>query len=244
MDPVEHHPSPNFGPRRGGARADMVVLHYTGMATAAEAVARLADPASEVSAHYLIDRDGRVVAMVDEAMRAWHAGVAAWGGERDVNSRSVGIELVNPGHALGYPPFAEPQMAALEALLAGVMKRHAIPPERVVGHACVAPGRKRDPGEKLDWRRLALGGGSVWLDPEVPSESAPGTDGEPDAARFQAAARAFGYAAPESGAWCAPTRAVWDAWAARFWPARAGAPPFAAGVRHLERLAARWPARA
>ena len=217
----------------------MVVLHYTGMAEAGAAITRLADPASEVSAHYLVDLDGRVVRMVAEEMRAWHAGAAGWGGVSDVNSRSIGIELVNPGHELGYPPFPEPQLGALEGLLRDLLARRAIPPERVVGHACVAPERKRDPGEKLDWRRLAHGGLAVWLDPRPRGEDA--SDARPDAGHFQAAARRFGYGAPESGEWCAPTLAVWRAYLARFWPQRAGAEPFAHGVDHLERLAARWP---
>lgn len=237
MAEITDHASPNHGPRRGGAVADMVVLHYTGMASAGEAAARLADATSGVSAHYLIDTDGRVLRLVAEEMRAWHAGVAAWGGVEDVNSRSIGIELVNPGHELGYPPFPEPQLSALEGLLGDIMARHAIPPERVTGHACVAPARKRDPGEKLDWRRLARRGLAVWLDPQ------PGAAGAPDAARFQGAARRFGYAAPASGQWCAATLGVWQAYLGRFWPARAGAAPFAAGVAHLERLAARWPCR-
>jgi N-acetylmuramoyl-L-alanine amidase len=237
MRGIEDRPSPNFGPRRGGAVPDMVVLHYTGMDTAQGAIERLADPASEVSAHYLVDLDGRVVRLVAEKMRAWHAGVASWGGVADVNSRSIGIEMVNPGHELGYPPFPEPQMAALEALLAGILARHAISPERVAGHACVAPGRKRDPGEKFDWRRLARRGLSVWLDPEQVGQDS----GQGGAARFQAAARGFGYDAPDSGAWCEKTRAVWHAFAMRFLPFDADAPPHGAGVAHLERLAARWP---
>ncbi|MHA1108209.1 MAG: N-acetylmuramoyl-L-alanine amidase, partial [Alphaproteobacteria bacterium] len=187
MHGIETHSSPNFGPRRGGAAPDMIVLHYTGMDTAGAAIARLTDPASEVSAHYLVDLDGRVVGMVGEDMRAWHAGAASWGGVADVNSRSIGIEIVNPGRVLGYPPFPEPQVAALEALLGDIMARHAIAPERVVGHACVAPGRKGDPGEKFDWRRLARRRLSVWLDPE------PAAPGAADAARFQSAARRFGY---------------------------------------------------
>jgi N-acetylmuramoyl-L-alanine amidase len=217
----------------------MVVLHYTGMTTAEEAIERLADPASGVSAHYVVCPDGQAVHMVAEKMRAWHAGVASWGGEADVNSRSIGIEIVNPGHELGYPPFPEPQVAALEALLGPILERHRIRPERVVGHACVAPGRKRDPGEKFDWRRLARRGLAVWLDPEAAGEAA----GVPEAARFQAAARAFGYGVPASGVWCAATLAVWQAFLARFWPARSGEPPFAAGIAHLARLAARWPCR-
>ncbi len=234
MDGLDAHSSPNFGPRRDGARPDMVVLHYTGMDTAGAARERLCDPAAEVSAHYLVCEDGHAWRLVDEEMRAWHAGAAAWGGVTDVNSRSIGIEIANPGHELGYPPFTEAQMRALEDLLAGMLERLAIPPERVVSHACVSPGRKRDPGEKFDWRRLALSGLSVWLDPE------PGADEDPDAARFRAAAARFGYSVPPSGAWCAGTLAVWQAYAMRFLPAEISAPT-GRGVTHLERLAERWP---
>ncbi len=243
MRRIEDHSSPNFGPRRGGAVPDLVVLHYTGMDTAEAAIARLADPASEVSAHYLVDLDGRVVRMVAEEMRAWHAGSASWGGEADVNSRSIGIEIVNPGRELGGPPFPEPQIAALEALLADILARHAIAPERVVGHACVAPGRKGDPGEKFDWRRLARRGVSVWLDPE-PAEAGPAEATVAEAARFQSAARCFGYGAPGNGEWCEQTRAVWRAFLMRFLPFGPDAPPNRAGVAHLERLAARWPCAA
>jgi N-acetylmuramoyl-L-alanine amidase len=239
---IEERPSPNFGPRRGGAVPSMVVLHYTGMETAAAAIGRLADPASQVSAHYVICSDGRVVRMVDEEMRAWHAGVACWGGIADVNSRSIGIEIVNPGHELGYSPFPEPQMAALAGILTDILSRHGIPPERVVGHACVAPERKRDPGEKFDWRRLALSGLSIWPDETGDCDPAPAVGEEADAVRFQSAARRFGYCVPLSGAWCAPTRAVWRAFAMRFLPVRAGLPPSDAGTALLERLAARWPA--
>jgi N-acetylmuramoyl-L-alanine amidase len=236
MPVIEIRPSPSFGPRRGGAVPDMVVLHYTGMDTAEEAIQRLCDPASEVSAHYLIDLGGRVVAMVAEDMRAWHAGAASWGGVADINSCSIGIEIVNPGHTLGYPPFPDPQMSALEALLADILARHAIAPERVVGHACVAPVRKCDPGEKFDWRRLARRGLSVWLDPASRGV------GKAEAARFQTAARCFGYGAPDSSEWCAPTRAVWHAFLMRFMPFDADASPHPTGIAHLERLAARWPA--
>lgn len=151
------HPSPNFGDRRG-RRVELVVLHYTAMASAPEALARLCDPVAEVSAHYLIDRDGTVFSLVDEADRAWHAGAGAWSGEGDVNSRSIGIELQNTGAE----PFAEPQMQALETLLAGVLGRHALPPQSVIAHSDMAPDRKGDPGSRFDWQRLALQGLSVW----------------------------------------------------------------------------------
>jgi N-acetylmuramoyl-L-alanine amidase len=235
---IEDVPSPNFGPRRGVVSPDLVVLHYTGMATTAAALARLTDPGSEVSAHYLVDVDGTIVRLVAEDMRAWHAGLSCWGGVRDVNSHSIGIELANPGHELGYPPFPELQMAALEALLAKILRRHAIAPERVLGHACIAPGRKRDPGEKFDWRRLARQGLSVWLDPAPAGDRA-----EPGAlaARFRGAARRFGYDLPAGSDWCDRSRAVWRAFQGRFRPCDAGAPPDAAGVCHLERLASRWP---
>ncbi len=149
--------SPNHDARRLGP-PDMVVIHYTGMKTAEAARERLCDPAAKVSAHWLIDLDGRAEQLVDEGRRAWHAGVSSWGGESDVNSRSIGIELVNLGHEHGYHPFPEPQMRALEALLRAILARWPVRPENVVGHEEVAPGRKIDPGPKFDWARLARQG--------------------------------------------------------------------------------------
>ena len=153
-------PSPNFGTRR--AAIDMVVLHYTGMESAAAALDRLCDPAAEVSAHYLVDEDGTVWALVDEEMRAWHAGVSSWKGAVDINDRSIGIEIVNPGHEFGYRPFPDAQMRAVETLLADILARRSIAPARVVGHSDVAPARKQDPGELFDWARLAAKGLAVW----------------------------------------------------------------------------------
>ena len=192
-------PSPNFGPRRGGAVPDIVVLHYTGMASAEAARARLCDPAAEVSAHWLIAEDGRVWRLVDEAMRAWHAGAGAWGEVEDVNSRSIGVELANTGPLEGFPPFPEPQMAALERLLAGLAGRWGIPPARVIGHSDMAPGRKTDPGPKFDWRRLARAGLSVWPEPEAEAGAGLGT-GAADWPAFRAAAGRAGYRAP-GGDW-------------------------------------------
>ena len=131
-------PSPNFGERRGGARPELIVLHYTAMPTCDEARARLCDPAAEVSAHWLISQGGVAEALVPEEMRAWHAGAGAWGAVTDVNSSSIGIELANTGDA----PFPERQMAALERLLAEVMGRWHIPPERVIAHSAMPPGRR------------------------------------------------------------------------------------------------------
>lgn len=146
-------PSPNWNERK--LPISMVVLHYTGMTSAADAIERLCDPAAQVSAHYLIDEDGTVVRMVDEANRAWHAGRAYWRGVTDINSASIGIEMVNPGHEYGYRPFTDAQMEALVPLLANIMRRHAIAPGNVIGHSDVAPTRKTDPGELFDWDMLA-----------------------------------------------------------------------------------------
>ena len=140
----------------------MLVLHYTGMRTAAAALERLCDPAAKVSAHYLVDEDGTVWSLVDEARRAWHAGVASWRGATDINARSIGIELVNPGHEFGYREFPAAQMAAAVDLAAAIVARHAIPGRNVVGHADVAPTRKMDPGELFDWPRLAAAGVGLW----------------------------------------------------------------------------------
>lgn len=155
-------PSPNFDSRPDGAPIDMLVLHYTGMRTAAAALDRLTDPEARVSAHYVIEEDGTVWRLVDEKARAWHAGISAWRGETDINGRSVGIELVNPGHELGYRPFPGAQIEALIGLAKRVLARHPIPPRNVVGHADIAPVRKMDPGELFDWPRLAAAGIGLW----------------------------------------------------------------------------------
>ena len=177
------HPSPNFGPRRDGLRPSLIVLHFTGMAVCDEALARLCAPEHEVSAHYLIARDGQLFQLVAEDQRAWHAGRGSWGGLEDINSRSIGIELDNSGAH----PFSAPLMDRLEALLAGLMARWEIPPEGVIGHQDFAPTRKWDPGPRFDWQRLARSGLSVW------PERAPAAAGTPEAVDFLAAVEAFGY---------------------------------------------------
>jgi len=194
--------SPNFGPRRDGARPSLVVLHYTGMPTSGAARALLCDPAAEVSAHWLIDEAGRAEQLVDEGQRAWHAGAGAWGAVRDVNSHSIGIEIANPGDA----PFAEPQMATVERLLAEILGRWAIPPERVIAHSDMAPDRKRDPGPRFDWRRLALGGLAVW--PKAgPEREAEGRS------PLRGSLRAFGYPDMPSGLLLAAFRLRFRPWA-------------------------------
>ena len=162
---LRDRPSSNHGSRADPPRIDMLVLHYTGMQSAAAALDRLCDPAARVSSHYLVEEDGAIWQLVPEARRAFHAGVSCWAGEYDLNFLSIGIEIVNPGHEWGYRPFPEPQMAAVERLCQEVLARHQIPADRVVGHSDIAPDRKTDPGELFDWRRLAGAGIGVWPAP-------------------------------------------------------------------------------
>jgi N-acetylmuramoyl-L-alanine amidase len=173
-------PSVNFDPRPEGAEIDILVLHYTGMKTAEEALARLCDPAAAVSAHYTIDRDGTVYTLVPEGSRAWHAGVSYWAGEPNVNARSIGIELVNPGHEFGYIPFTDDQLGALIELARGILARHPVLPHRVLGHSDVAPARKKDPGELFPWWRLAAAGIGAWPTSQMQSSG----DFATDLARF------------------------------------------------------------
>ncbi len=172
---VTDHPSPNFGARPDGIVIDMLVIHYTGMRTGATALKWLCDPAAEVSAHYLIEEDGRLFRLVDEAERAWHAGAGLWRGDSNINDRSIGIELVNPGHEYGYRPFPAAQMAALIGLAGDILARHPIPAQNVVGHSDVAPMRKQDPGELFDWRALAAAGIGAW--PDAPGDGEAGDVG-------------------------------------------------------------------
>lgn len=166
---IEHRPSPNFDDR-GGTKPSLIILHYTGMETAAQALDRLTDPASKVSAHYTIDEDGSVYIHVDETMRAWHAGFSSWHDETDINKHSIGIEIVNPGHEWGYRPFTGAQMKSLVPLCREIMQRYDIAPENVLGHSDVAPARKQDPGEYFPWHDLASHGIGVW--PDVSDEDA------------------------------------------------------------------------
>jgi N-acetylmuramoyl-L-alanine amidase len=177
-------PSPNHDVRL--RPVSMVILHYTGMKSAAEALERLCDPQAKVSAHWLIAEDGQVFRLVDEARRAWHAGQSWWRAETDINSASIGIELANPGHEWGYLPFPPEQMAALETLLHSVMTRHAIARDHVLGHSDIAPQRKQDPGELFDWPRLAAAG----LTAPMPSAS---VDPNWHDSGFMAALSRYGY---------------------------------------------------
>lgn len=164
-------PSPNFDAR--GRAIDTVILHYTGMQTGAEALARLRDPVAKVSAHYLVEENGEIFRLVDEVNRAWHAGVGSWQGDVDINARSIGIEIVNPGHEWGYRAFPDAQISSVIALLKDINSRHAIAPARMLGHSDVAPRRKEDPGEKFPWALLAENGLAL---PQFAGDASSGID--------------------------------------------------------------------
>ncbi len=197
MTPIDT-PSPNFDARQ--APPDMVLLHYTGMQTGEAALARLRDREAKVSAHYLIDEDGRLFGLVAEARRAWHAGLSFWRGERDINAVSIGVELVNPGHEFGYRDFPDVQIETLIALLGEVRGRWDIPDARVLGHSDVAPDRKQDPGERFPWKRLAEAGHGLWVEPPA-SPGAPLGLGEEGTGVFalQAGLSRLGYDCAPSG---------------------------------------------
>ena len=239
--------SPNHGARRGGARADIVVLHYTGMASAGAALARLCDPASQVSAHYLIDLDGTVLALVPEARRAWHAGVARWGDVEDVNSRSIGIELAIRASAMRRIPSPSRRCCRARGAAGG---DPGAPPHRagaVVGHACVAPGRKADPGPRFDWRRLArvrpvglAGAGPGPHRPRPPTRADRAARGRaaPVAPRAARAAARFGYPIAAEGGWDAGSSRRSGAPSPSGSALGAGGPGCGGGSRRIEALAA------
>lgn len=169
-------PSPNFNDRPAGGDVKYLILHYTGMGTGQEALERLCDAEAQVSAHYLVEEDGRIFSLVSEDKRAWHAGASAWEQDRDINGLSIGIELVNPGHDQpgykgDYRSFPKPQMTSLTNLCQSILSRHEIKPWHILGHSDVAPLRKIDPGELFDWRGLAQSGIGVWPDPNIPSSA-------------------------------------------------------------------------
>ena len=198
---IREHPSPNFD-LRGGRDIELIVLHYTGMRTALAALERLCDRAAKVSAHYMIDEQGRILRLVREEHRAWHAGRSHWRGEDDVNAISLGIELVNGGHDFGLPPYPEAQMEALLQLLDHLCHRFDISRREIVGHSDVAFERKQDPGEKFDWEWLYAHGFGIWpaaMPPPAEEEPlAPGSEGE--AVRtLQRQLATFGYGLRDDG---------------------------------------------
>ena len=221
MSDLMQMPSPNFNERSGTGVPDMLVLHYTGMRSCAEAVGRLTSAEARVSAHYTVDEDGTIYAHVAEDMRAWHAGVSSWRGHGDINSRSIGVEIVNPGHEFGYRAFPDIQIAAVIRLSREILGRHRIPARNVVGHSDVAPARKEDPGELFPWPLLARAGIGLW--PSAASVSGdsmmPGMAGEAVRA-LQRELAGYGYGLEESGVFDDATRLVVVAFQRHFRPAR------------------------
>lgn len=236
--------SPNFGGRRDGMRPDCVVLHYTGMETGEAAEAWLCAPESEVSSHYLVHEDGRIVQMVRESDRAWHAGRGSWKGLSDVNSFSIGVEMVNCGPLADFPEFPEAQIEAVAALCGDICTRYAIAPERVLAHSDVAPGRKIDPGERFPWARLAALGVGHYVTP-APVQGgrflALGDRGEPVEA-FQSMLLLYGYGLEISGLYDETTRAAVEAFQRHFRPARVDGVADRSTIETLHRLLSALPA--
>ena len=235
--------SPNFGPRRDGLRPDIIILHYTGMQTGPSAEAWLCDPVSEVSSHYLVYEDGSVVQMVRESDRAWHAGRGSWRGRADINSCSIGIEVVNPGHSYGYPDFAPVQVDAVIALCRDIIGRHSIVPERVLAHSDTAPGRKIDPGEKFPWAQLHAAGVGHYVEPS-PIQGGRfltvGERGEPVEA-LQSMLALYGYGVEITGTFDQTTEVVVAAFQRHFRPGRVDGVADRSTIETLHRLLAALP---
>ena len=213
-------PSPNHDGRQSGVT--MLLLHYTGMTSAEDAVQRLCSPESKVSSHYVVHEDGGVVQLVPEARRAWHAGVSAWAGETTLNFCSIGIEIVNPGHSFGYPDFPDAQVKAVIALCRDIIARHDIPADRVLGHSDVAPSRKQDPGEKFPWQRLHEAGVGHWVAPAplVPGRTLAFGSRAAAVHDLQLELARYGYGVPATGCFDELTQDVVVAFQRHFRPAR------------------------
>ena len=238
------HPSPNVEPRREGVDPSMLIMHYTGLPTVERAIDVLSRTDCKVSCHYVIDEQGRITQMVAEELRAWHAGVASWAGETDINSASIGIEIQNPGHGGGYPDFPPEQMQAVAALSRDICRRHGIAPERVLAHSDVAPGRKIDPGEKFDWAWLAAEGIGHWVEPVPVDPQDAGL--EPCAAgasvmQMQRLLAAYGYGVAPSGTLDADTERVVAAFQRHFRPERVDGRIDRSSMATLEKLIAALP---
>jgi N-acetylmuramoyl-L-alanine amidase len=215
-------PSPNQEPRKLDGPADILLLHYTGMDSTDAALARLTSADAKVSSHYLVRETGRVLQLVPEVRRAFHAGVSSWEGTTDINSRSIGIEIANPGHDQGCPEFPEPQILATIALCQDIIRRRNIRPDRVLAHSDVAPARKRDPGEKFPWGRLAAAGVGLWVEPApiVPGEALGAADQGGEVVALQRDLASYGYGIAVDGVFGDMTGEVVTAFQRHFRPVR------------------------
>ena len=213
----------NFEPRVGFDAPALIVLHYTGMESGRAAVDWLCNPISKVSCHYLVDVDGTIYQMVDEGLRAWHAGQSSWQGVYDINSMSIGIEIQNPGHVAGCPAFPQQQMDRVISLCLDIMARHGLAPEQVVAHSDIAPGRKIDPGEAFDWLALARAGiGLHVLHSKAACPDPVYREGEncEDIADSQRALSSLGYGLDTNGRFDKKTRIVIEAFQRRYRPSQ------------------------
>ncbi len=231
-------PSPNFGERIGVTRPDILLLHYTGMPTGEGAQAWLCNPESQVSSHYIVHEDGRVVQMVPEDRRAWHAGQSSWAGETDINSRSIGIEIANGGHPAGLPNYPDRQIESLIELCRECVERHQIAPERVLAHSDVAPVRKVDPGENFPWSKLHHAGVGHWVEPAPLGGGRffqRGDQGQPVEA-LQSMLSLYGYAVEINGDYCAKTEGVVAAFQRHFRPVKVDGIADSSTIETLHRL--------
>jgi N-acetylmuramoyl-L-alanine amidase len=236
--PHRFMPAVNINERLGNKPVSILVMHYTGMESAALACDWLCREESQVSCHYLVDEQGHITQMVDEAARAWHAGVSSWHGEEDINSLSIGIEIQNPGHGLGYRAFPHKQMETVAALSKDIAARHNIKPRNVLAHSDVAPGRKIDPGEKFDWHFLHSQGVGHYVEPEAISGGSflqEGDQGDPVFA-LQAMLKLYGYGIEANSTFDARTRVVVEAFQRHFRQARVDGIADPSTVATLHRL--------
>jgi N-acetylmuramoyl-L-alanine amidase len=221
---AEVAPSPNHDERKNGRAPDMILLHYTGMPTGEAALQRLCAPDSKVSAHHVVFENGRIVQCVPEERRAWHAGVASWAGETDINSCSIGIEIVNPGHEFGYRDFPLRQVAAVISLCKSIITRRGpISADRILAHSDVAPSRKQDPGEKFPWALLSESDVGHWVRPaplDLAGQSLKPGDSGDMVSRLQYALHAYGYGIEETGSYDKTTHDMVAAFQRHFRPAR------------------------
>ena len=236
-------PSPNHGERKDGRAVDMLILHYTGMPTAEGALDWLCAQESQVSSHYFVDEAGLVIQLVPENERAWHAGQSQWKGESDINSASIGIEIANPGHAAGSPPFHEAQIEAVIGLCRNIIDRHALAAERVLAHSDIAPMRKQDPGEVFPWGRLHVAGIGHWVEPLPVSGGRffqEGDTGQPVEA-LQTMLALYGYGVRVDGSYDAETTATIRAFQRHFRPERVDGIADASTIGTLHKLLSSLP---
>jgi N-acetylmuramoyl-L-alanine amidase len=229
--------SPNFDERPGLGRPDMIVLHYTGMLFSHEAIHRLCDTKARVSSHYVVLESGSIVQLVQEAKRAWHAGVSSWAGDPGINSRSIGIEICNPGHEFGYPDFPARQIAATTTLCRSILTRNIVRPENILAHSDVAPSRKQDPGEKFPWKRLAQSGVGLWVEAgDVTDQPLRPDDSGAKVTELQRMLSEYGYGIDTTGRYDITTSEVITAFQRHFRPAQVDGIADAVTVQTLRKL--------